>query len=73
MDYYVKVESLCQALHPLGLSSGTPVEATNDNMNLHPLVRDSVKVTNLTLSMESFMPKVVQARLFSELLSPRNN
>ncbi|KAM3182647.1 hypothetical protein ACTXT7_011886 [Hymenolepis weldensis] len=37
----------------------TPVQAANADMKLPPSVRDSVKVTNLTHSVEFSMPKVI--------------
>lgn len=38
-----------QLLPPMVLSSATPIGAVNDDMQLHLLVRDSVKVTNLCI------------------------
>ncbi|KAM3188308.1 hypothetical protein ACTXT7_000531 [Hymenolepis weldensis] len=48
------------------ISTKTPAKAANDSMKLHPSVGDSVKLTNLTHPMESFMSKVVPARLISK-------
>ncbi|VUZ41250.1 unnamed protein product [Hymenolepis diminuta] len=39
----------------------TAVQVTSDDIELHSSLRDSLKVTNLRLSMESFIPKVVPA------------
>ncbi|KAM3180691.1 hypothetical protein ACTXT7_015809 [Hymenolepis weldensis] len=39
------------------------VQVANDDIELHPLFRDGVKVTNVTHSKEFFMSKVVPARL----------
>ncbi|VUZ55711.1 unnamed protein product [Hymenolepis diminuta] len=47
------------------------VQAANDNMKLHPSVRDYVKVTNLTDSMDSSMPKIAPARLVSKPTVPK--
>ncbi|KAM3186047.1 hypothetical protein ACTXT7_005144, partial [Hymenolepis weldensis] len=47
------------------------VQEANENMNLHPPVRNSVKVTNFTQSMESLMPKVAPAQLVFEPAVPK--
>lgn len=56
---------------PKVLAIATLVQATNDDMKLHSSVRESVKVKNLTHSIESAMPKVVSAYLISEPTLPK--
>ncbi|VUZ43315.1 unnamed protein product, partial [Hymenolepis diminuta] len=58
-------------LPPIVLSTATPVKAANGNMKLHPKVRNSAKVTNLTHPRKSSMPKVVPARHISDPTVPR--
>nr|CDS32861.1 hypothetical protein HmN_000469500 [Hymenolepis microstoma] len=45
----------------------------NDVMVLYSSVEDGKKATNLTYSMESFMPKVIPARLASKPPYQSNN
>ncbi|KAM3175243.1 hypothetical protein ACTXT7_008892 [Hymenolepis weldensis] len=58
---------------PMVLSTETPVEAANDNVKLHPSVRDCVKVTNLMHSKESSMPTIVPARFVFEPTVPKSH
>ncbi|KAM3180717.1 hypothetical protein ACTXT7_015753 [Hymenolepis weldensis] len=51
---------------PNVLTTAIPVQAGDDDMKLHPPVRGSAKVANLTRSMKFSIPKVVPARLVSE-------
>lgn len=50
----------------------TPAQAAADDMELHPTFKDSLISANLTHPMEFFIPKVVPARLTSELTIPKN-
>ncbi|VUZ56722.1 unnamed protein product, partial [Hymenolepis diminuta] len=51
---------------PVVFPTATLVQAFYDGMKLHPPARGCVKVTNLTHSMESSMPKVVPALLVTK-------
>ncbi|VUZ47099.1 unnamed protein product [Hymenolepis diminuta] len=57
------VQSPVELVSPMVLTATSSVQVANDNMKLHPSLRDSVKVANLMHSVESSMPKVILARL----------
>ncbi|KAM3171847.1 hypothetical protein ACTXT7_015777 [Hymenolepis weldensis] len=48
----------------------TSIHAANDEMKVHPSIRDSVNLVNLAHSMESSMPKVVSSRRVTEPTMP---
>lgn len=52
--------------YPMVLSIATLIQAANNDMKLHKSVRTSLKLTNLTHSIESSIPKVIPVRLASE-------
>ncbi|VUZ39287.1 unnamed protein product [Hymenolepis diminuta] len=51
-------------------STAIPVKVANNEMKLCPSVRDTVKVTNLAHSTESFIPNVIPARFVSKPTMP---
>lgn len=66
-------QSRVASLTPRGLPTVTLVQVANNDTKSHPSVRNSVKITNLTHSMQSCMPQVVPSRLVSEPSAPSNN
>lgn len=56
---------------PKVLLAAVPVQEAKEDVNLHPLVRGSIKVTDFTQSMESLMSKVVPAQLIFEPTVPK--